>query len=180
MAEKKLAEVQEKLGGIKLKIAQAENLTLTQADEITDLKAALDAIEERGYNQGFTDAKNLVEPVVHQARTHRFGERWLAAFQAMWVAKDSLLRNPKQIPYPTPVPHVQSQANAAADEETLSMRELVHAIDTHVEMVDLEVTSNLHAEEGQGQTLAINQPTGSATAHRVDEVTQAPPAEPST
>ena len=83
MAEKKLAGVQEKLGGIKLKIAQAENLTLTQADEITDLKAALDAIEERGYNQGFTDAKNLVEPVVHQARTHRFGERWLAAFQAM-------------------------------------------------------------------------------------------------
>ena len=51
------------------------------------------------------------------------------------------------------------------------MRELVHAIDTHVEMVDLEVTSNLHAEEGQGQTLAIDQPTGSATAHRVDEVT---------
>ena len=75
MAEKKLAEVQEKLGGIKLKIAQAENLTLTQADEITDLKAALDAIEERGYNQGFTDAENLVGPVVHQARTHRFGER---------------------------------------------------------------------------------------------------------
>ena len=83
MAEKKLAEVQEKLGGIKLKIAQAENLTLTQADEITDLKAVLDAIEERGYNQGFTDAENLVEPVVHQARTHRFGERWLAALQAM-------------------------------------------------------------------------------------------------
>ena len=60
------------------------------------------------------------------------------------------------------------------------MRELVHAIDTHVEMVDLEVTNNLHAEEGQGQTLAIDQPTGNATAHRVDEVTQASPAEPST
>ena len=44
------------------------------------------------------------------------------------------------------------------------MRELVHAIDTHMEMVDLEVTSNLHAEEGQRQTLAANQPTGSATA----------------
>ena len=31
------------------------------------------------------------------------------------------------------------------------MRELVHAIDTHVEMVDLEVTRNLHAVgDGQG------------------------------
>ena len=55
------------------------------------------------------------------------------------------------------------------------MRELVHYIDTHVEMVDLEVTRNLHVEEGQGQTLAADQPTKSATARRTDEATKAPP-----
>ena len=40
------------------------------------------------------------------------------------------------------------------------MRELVHAIDTHMEMVDLEVTNNLHFEEGQGQTLATTNQSG--------------------
>ena len=58
------------------------------------------------------------------------------------------------------------------------MRELVHAIDTHMEMVDLEVTNNLHFEEGQGQTLATDQPIGSAPAYQVDEVTQVSPAKP--
>ena len=66
----------------------------------------------------------------------------------MGVIEDSPLRNLEQIPYPAPVPLVQSQANATDEEATLSMRELVHAIDTHMEMVDLEVTSNLHAKEG--------------------------------
>ena len=121
-----------------------------------------------------------MEPVVHQAQTHGFGEGWLTALQAMAVAKDSPLRNLKQILYPAPVLLVQSQANAADEEETLSMRELVHAIDTHVEMVDLEVTSNLHAvEEGQGQSLAADLPVGSVPVHQADEVIQAPTAEPS-
>ena len=79
VAEKKLVEVEEKLGGIELKLAQVESLTLTQADEIVNLKVALDAAEEKGYNQGFVDAENSVEPVVHQAWNHGFGEGWLAA-----------------------------------------------------------------------------------------------------
>ena len=95
VAEKKLLEVKEELGGIKLKLAQAESLTLIQADEITNLKATLDAAKERGYNQGFADAENWMEPVVHQARTHRFGEGWLAALQTMGVGKNSFLRNPE-------------------------------------------------------------------------------------
>ena len=32
-----------KLGGVELKLAKAESLTLAQADEIADLKAALEA-----------------------------------------------------------------------------------------------------------------------------------------
>ena len=79
IAEKRLAKVEAKLGGIELKLAKAESLTLAQADEIADLKAALDASKERGYNLGFVDAENSMEPIVLQARHHRFGEGWLAA-----------------------------------------------------------------------------------------------------
>ena len=74
VVEKKLAEVEEKLGGIKLKLAQVESLTLAQANEIADLKTALDTAKDKGYNQGYADAENSMELVVHQARTHGFGE----------------------------------------------------------------------------------------------------------
>ena len=157
VAEKKLAKVEAKLRGKKLKLTKAESLTFAQAEEIADLKAALDAFEEKGYNLGFADAENSVEPVVHEARTHGFNEGWLAALQAMGVMEDYPIKNPEQIPYPAPVPPVQSLANPADEEETLSMRELVHAIDTHVEMVDLEVTSNLYAaKEEQGQSPVVD------------------------
>ena len=67
--------------------------------------------------------------------------------QAIGVAEDSPLRNPEQIPYPAPPPPVQSQVGAADEEDTPSMRELVHAIDTYVELVDLQVTNNLNVAE---------------------------------
>ena len=67
VAEKKLVEVEEELGGIKLKLAQAESLTLAQVDEIADLKAAPDTAKDKGYNQGFAGAENSMEPIVHQA-----------------------------------------------------------------------------------------------------------------
>ena len=86
-----------------------------------------------------------MEPIVHQAQHQGFEEGWLAALQTMGVAEDSPLRNSDQIPYPAPPPPVQSQAITANEEDTPNMRELVHTIDTHVEMVDLEVTSNLNA-----------------------------------
>ena len=57
--------------------------------------------------------------------------------RAMRVAEDSPLRNPEQIPYPTPPPPVQSQAGAVDEEDTPMMRELVRVIATHVETVDL-------------------------------------------
>ena len=184
MAEKKLAKMEAKLWGTKLKLAKAESLNLAQADEISDLKAAFDASEEKGYNEGFADAENSVESIVHQARHHGFGEGWLVALQAMGVGEDSPLRNLKQIPYPALPPLIQSQAGGQAgatdEEETLSMRELVHAIDTHVEMVDLEVTSNLNAtEDVQGQTLTANQPTEDASTRPTEDVIQLPPTDPS-
>ena len=117
LAEKKLAEMEAKLGGIELKLAEAKSLNLAYVNEIADLKAALEAYENKWYNKGFVDAKNSIKPIVHQARFHGFEEGWLAALQAMRMPKDSPLRNPEQIPYPTPPPPVQSQASAADEED---------------------------------------------------------------
>jgi len=105
---------------------------------------ALKACETKWYNEGFADAKNSIEPIVHQAQSHGFGEGWLAAFQAIGVPEDSPLRNLEQIPYSAPPPLVQSQADAVDEEDTPSMRELVRAIDSHV---DLEASSNLNTAE---------------------------------
>ena len=154
-----------KLGGTKLKLAEAESLNLAQADEIANLKAAVETCEEKWYNEGFADNENSVEPVVHQARHHGFGEGWLAALQALGVAEDSPLRNPEQIPYPTPLPPVQSQADVVDEKDTPNMRKLVRAIDIHMEMVDLEVTSNLNAaKDVQAQPFPAGQPTKEAPA----------------
>ena len=162
-----------KLRGTELKLAKAESLNFAQADEIANLQAAVEACEEKWYNEGFADAENSVEPIVHQARHHGFGEGWLAALQAMGVAEDSPLRNPKKIPYPTPPPLFQSQAGAADKKDTPNMRELVHGIDTHVEMVDLKVTSNLKAaEDVQAQPLPTDHPTVDALERLAEDAVQ--------
>ena len=67
MVEKKLTEMEVKLGGMELKLAEVESLNLAQADEITDLKTTLETCEEKWYNEGFADAENFIKPIVHQA-----------------------------------------------------------------------------------------------------------------
>ena len=60
------------------------------------------------------------------------------------------------------------------------MRELVHAIDTHVDMVDLKVTGSLHATvDGQGETFSTEQPTENVPTHHVENVAQLPSTDPS-
>ena len=49
-------------------MVEEKSLNLAKADEIADLKVALETYEEKWYNKGFTDAENSVEPIVHQAR----------------------------------------------------------------------------------------------------------------
>ena len=66
-AEKRLTEMEMKLEGTELKMVEAESLNLSQADEIIDLKASLEACENKWYNEGFANAENSVEPVVCQA-----------------------------------------------------------------------------------------------------------------
>lgn len=59
------------------------------------------------------------------------------------VADDSPLRNPEQIPFSKPPPPIQQNpTNAEEEEDTLGMRELVEENESHVELVDLEITSN--------------------------------------
>ena len=85
------------------------------------------------------------------------------ALQALGVAEDSPLRNPEQIPFPAP-----------------SIRELVRTIDTHVEMVDLEVTSNLNATKHiQVQTPPADPPTKDAPKHSTEDASQLSPTNPS-
>lgn len=102
-----------------------------------------------------------MEPIIHQARNHGFGEGWLAALHAMGVAKNSLLWNPNQIPYPVPPPPVQSQVDIEDEEDTSSIRDFMQAIDSYVEMVNLEALSNIHgeAEDAQNQTPLMAPPT---------------------
>ena len=67
LLEKSLMEMDVKLGGMELKLVEAKSLNLAQTNEIADLKAALEACEEKWYNEGFTDDENSMEPIVHQA-----------------------------------------------------------------------------------------------------------------
>ena len=111
---------------------------------MADLKAALEASENKWYNEGFDDAKNLAELVIQEAQKLAFGEGWLAALRVLGVSEDSSLRDPNQIPFLGPPFIAQNPLRAADEEETQSMRELVEAIDSHMELVNLEAINNPH------------------------------------
>ena len=142
--EKRSSELEAKLGKTESKLAEVASLNIALAEELADLKAALEASENKWYNEGFDDAKNLAEPVIQEAQKLAFGEGWLAALWVLGVPEDSSLRDPNQIPFLGPHFTAQNPLGATDEEETQSMRELVEAIDSHVELVDLEATSNPH------------------------------------
>ena len=68
LAESKSAKLEVQLGGTELKLAEAQSLNTALAEELANLKAALEACEDKWYNEGFADADNSVEPVVRQAQ----------------------------------------------------------------------------------------------------------------
>ena len=107
-------------------MAQAISLNTAQAEELADLRAALEACEEKWYNEGFADAENSAEPVVNQARRLGFEAGWFVALQVLGVPEDSPLRDPSQIPFPSSVTAVQDPLVLVEEEETTSMRELVN------------------------------------------------------
>ena len=89
---------------VDLKLAEVVSLNTAQAEELADLKVALEACEEKWYNEGFANAENSAEPVVNQARRLGFEAGWFAALQALGVLEDSPLRDPSQISFPSSTP----------------------------------------------------------------------------
>lgn len=126
---------------IELRLVEAESIISARDKEIAKLKAALEESENKWYNMGFADTKNSAKLVMFQSRKYRFEEGWMAAVLAMGVPEDSPFRDADQIPYPEPPLPAQNPTNAD-EEDTLSMRELVQEIDTHTELIDLEITSD--------------------------------------
>ena len=118
----------------------------------------MEACEDKWNNEGFADAENFVEPVIKEARRLAFEEGWLAALQALGVPEDSPLRDPSQIAFPSLTPVVQNPLEPINEEETQIMRELVEQIDSHVELDEMEATSNPHASDQPGQDILL-QPT---------------------
>ena len=117
------------------------------------MRAALEACKEKWYNEGFADAENFAEPVVDQARRLGFEARWFATLQALGVPEDSPLRDPNQIPFPSPVTAVQDPPVLVEEEETASMRELVEQIDAYAEPDEMEATSIPNAQDLLGEDL---------------------------
>lgn len=141
LEEKRSAEFLAKQNETDLKLAEAVSLNTTQAEELADLRVALEACEEKWYNEGFTDAKNSAEPVVSQARRLGFEAGWFVALQAIGVPEDSPLRGPSQIPFSISTPAMQNSPMPIDEEESARMRQLVEQIDAHVELDDMEATS---------------------------------------
>ena len=86
-----------------------------------------------------------------QVRNLGFEAGWFAALQALGVPEDSHLRDPGQIPFPSPVTAVQDPPTAVKEEETASMREMVEQIDAHAESEDMEATSIPTVQELLGE-----------------------------
>ena len=78
LAEKRCVELLAKLNKTDVKLGEAISLNTSQAEELADLRAALEAYEQEWYNEGFVDAEQSAELVVAQARKLGFEARWFA------------------------------------------------------------------------------------------------------
>ena len=149
-AEKRLSNLEAKIGETKLKLAEAESLNTARAEELADLKAALEGCESKWYNEGFANAENSVEPVINEVRKLAFKEGWFATLQAVRVPEDSPLKDLNKISLPSLPTAAQKAPVVADEEETTSLRELVEQIDAHSKLIDLEATNNPNAEDQHG------------------------------
>ena len=63
LVEEKLTEAEDRLGGIVLKLAEAISLNLAQADQIANLKAALEACKNKWYDEGCREIRRAYYPL---------------------------------------------------------------------------------------------------------------------
>ena len=61
LAESKSTELLAKQNETDVKLAEAISLNTSQAEELNDLRAALEACEQKWYNEGFADAEQSAE-----------------------------------------------------------------------------------------------------------------------
>ena len=94
LAKKRFTKLLAKQNKTDVKLAEVISLNTAQAKELADLKAALEAYEEKWYNEGFAEAENSTEPVVNQAQRLGFEAGWFVALQILGVPEDSPLRDP--------------------------------------------------------------------------------------
>ena len=73
LAEKRCSELLVKQNETDVKLAEAISLNISQAEELTDLRAALEACEQKWYNERFADAK-------------KSGNRWWPKLEG-WVLR---------------------------------------------------------------------------------------------
>ena len=85
LAEKRFSDLETKLGETELKLAEALSLKTVRAEELANLKVALEGCESKWYDEGFADAEDSVELVINKARKLAFKKGWLAALQAIGV-----------------------------------------------------------------------------------------------
>ena len=170
LEDKRCSELLAEQNETDVKLAKAISLTTSQVEELTYLRAALEACKQKWYNEGFADAEKSEEPVVSQARRLGFKAGWFAALQALGVPEDSPLRDPGQIPFPSPVIAVQDPMVPAEEEETASMRELVEQIDAHAKPDETEATSIPTVQDLLGEDLHF--PVTSQQQHEVTDPTR--------
>ena len=99
LAEKRLADLTTKQNETDLKLVETASLNVALTEELADLWAALEACENKWYDEEFADAKEGVEPVIKEAQQLSFQEGWMAALHASGVPEDSHLRDPGRIPF---------------------------------------------------------------------------------
>ena len=64
LTEKRCAELLAKQNETDMKLAKAISLNTSQAEELTDLRVALEACEQKWYNKEFVDVEKSTKPVV--------------------------------------------------------------------------------------------------------------------
>ena len=143
LVEKRLADMTVKIRETKLKLAEAISLNSSQAEELANLRAALEGCDSKWYNEGFADAENYVELVINEAQKLAFKEGWFAALQAVGVPEDSPLKDPDHIPFPSLLMATQKTLVIADEEKTSSLRELVEQIDAHAKSIDLVLVTQI-------------------------------------
>lgn len=148
--EKRPADLEGKLGKAEVWLAQADSVISARDKEVANLKEAVVESKDKFYNMGFADAENSSKPIMLESWHYGFGEGWMAAMNALGLPEDSPFKDTDKIPYlePLPPPFVQDPTQNK-EEDSLSMRKLVEEIDSHIEVIKLEISSNLATEEGQ-------------------------------